>query len=138
MWSKRPTCDHFNADRRFPLNYLNACTIWIIEHFKTEECYFVENRPNKKLKSSGNWKSRNSEGLQSKSSENVKTGNSEALQSKSSENLKSGNSEAPQSKSLKNRKRGNSEAVGSKLKKSKNTWRVLEESTEGLEDLSWK
>ena len=139
MWSKKSTCDHFNAERRFPLNYLNACTIWIIEHFKTEECYFVENRPNKKLKSSGNLKSGNSEGLQSKSSENVKTGNSKALQSKSSENLKSGNSEALQSKSSKNKKkRGHSEAVGSKLKKSKNTWKQREKSTEGLENLSWK
>jgi hypothetical protein len=58
----------------------------------------------------------------------VKTGISEALQSKSSENLKSGN----------NKKRGNSEAVRSKLKKSKNNWRALEESTEGLENLSYK
>jgi hypothetical protein len=36
------------------------------------------------------------------------------------------------------KKRGNSESVGSKLKKSKNTWKDIEESTEGLENLSWK
>jgi hypothetical protein len=47
----------------------------------------------------------------------------------------SGNSEALQSKSSGiKKKRGNSEAVGSKPKKSKNTWRELEESTEGLEN----
>jgi hypothetical protein len=71
----------------------------IIEHFNYKECYFVEIRPNKKLKFSGN---------------------SSALP-KSSEKTK---------------KRGNSKAVGSK-KKSINTYTEIEESMEGLENLSW-
>jgi hypothetical protein len=68
----------------------------------------------------------------------VKTENSGALP-KSSENLKSVNSAALQSKSSKDtKKRGNSESVGSKLKKSKNTSKEIEESMEGLDNLSWK
>ena len=57
----------------------------------------------------------------------------------SNKKLKSSENSAALPKSSNNtKKRGNSEAVGSKLKKSKNTWKEIEESMEGLENLSWR
>jgi hypothetical protein len=50
--------------------------------------------------------------------------------------VKTGNSAALPKSSKNTKKRGNS--VGSELKKSKNTWKEIEESMEELENVSWR